>query len=1610
MSHLINRLRELSLLIFSLWMLQSFAVPLQVMEVTERSFDNAPGLVVVFSEPLDPTTRYDTFLNVTKEGQLIEGGWVVGDNPQLLFFPHVLPNTSYTVTILAGLPARTGHQLAQVVSKKITTKTLEPALGFASQGLILPAELTSGLPIIVVNVEAVDIEFFRVKQDKVPEFIETFQKSSSKVYWELDEFHSLAESVYLGRFNTQAPPNKRTVSHIPVENISQLREPGLYVAVMKAPGRYDYEYQTAYFFVSDIGLHARRYGQNRFEMYASSLRTGQPLSKVELTLYVTPTEQLKEGIFAKTYTNDQGGAFFESFPQNVKLLTAQYGSHVSFLFLNDPALDLSEFSMDGLRAQPLELFIYTPRDLYRPGESINFSALLRNEDGQAVLNPPLQAKIKRPDGREVHHFVWQPETLGYYAQVFNLPKDAQTGEWSLEVSVEANASTPLQVYTFKVEEFLPERMKLTLKSPQEYLQPKEELNINVKGDYLYGAPAAHQRVTASLHVHPHRHPVEAFPDFYFGTEGETLRNDQENVIDQTLDQDGQLTFHLSPLQENQIPSLPLEVKTVVSLYETGGRPMSRSLQRMLWPAPELIGIRPLFDLERAPGKGQVQFEVIKVNFSGELIVSPDLQVQLVQEDREYYWNYTTSSGWKMDYRKADYSLQRLNLKIPSKQRINFTLPIGEGHYRLEILDPETKLTTTLRFQTAWYGDEDTQGAARPDKVTLHLDKASYRPGDIIKLKVLSPHPGEGVIVVENRDQSLWSTHQSISEQGRVIEIPVDPTWQQHDIYLSAIVLRPGVAKDKMTPNRAIGLIHLPLERNERRLALQMTVPEKISPQQPLDIHIKVDHLHNQPAMVTVAAVDVGVLNLTEFTPPDPYAHFFAKRRYSVDMYDVYGQVIESLEGVTAKSRFGGDAALAGGKRPDAKVKIISLFTGPVRLDAQGEAHISLPISDFNGRLKVMAVAFSENQFAATDSEVTVVSPLVAEISTPRFLASKDQSFLTLEVHNLSGHAQVVQAHLKATPPLVLDELGIPLTLANQEKVVLTLPLRGEENFGVGQIQLALQGNEMNLKRQWELGVRPAYPGERQVLRQALSEGGLLKIDPHLAETLMPKTVDIDLVVSTQPPINVRSAFKYLLNYPYGCLEQTTSTAYPLIYVDKNMARQLEIEPITEEERRKRIEGAFARLSSMQKANGGFGLWDNQSPEEDWLTPYVINFLLDAQEQGFTPPELVLQQGLKRLLERLQSTYGETFSVKYQNSHQDEFAAKVFAGYVLSRLGQAPLSTLRTLYDHHLKVAQAPLPLAHLGLALYLQGDRKRGVATLDLALHQPYMNSSGYHGDYGSELRDLALLIHLLHKHKIQELTGREQLWPRLNDLLQKVLWYSTQERNALFLSGLSVVQSTSSQQREITLIVGTDQKEDIHFKNRWQHRFTVDALRSGIQVATPQTLYTELEITGYPQRPPQEEKGPIVLERGLYTLGGEAIKDRPLHVGELLLVFLSLTGGEEWIENGLLVDLLPAGLELENPHLMPAETLEELEVDGIDLNEAMEKQKEDIKYQEYRDDRFISALRLEPHHTMRLFYLARVVTPGTYTLPAPYFEDMYRPNLRVIGKGGGRLQIKNHP
>ena len=1570
------------------------------------------ALALEFSRPLVGTQEFDRLLTVEPAGSG-NSGWSLSDDGRTLRYPYVEPARDYTVTVAAGLLAADGSRLAAPLKKTVHTGELDPVAGFASQGSVLPARDSRGLPVVSVNVPEVDVEFLRVRESELPRFFAQFQRGGRRGGWELDRdygdeapLRDLAEPVYLNRFVLGGERNERVLNYLPLQEIAELQQPGLYFAVLRRVGQFSDQYDTAFFTVSDIGLHARAYRDTVF-VHAASLHDGAPLSGVELRVLDARGEAL-----LKSATDGHGNALLEYTLDAGHVLVARRGKDVSLLPFNQPALDLSEFAVGGRAQAAFDVFAWSGRDLYRPGETVRISALLRDDDGRALPLPaggrgqPLFLRLKQPDGRVFRETRLDPGAQGYYAFEQAIPADAPTGRWQVEFRTDPAGKDVVQGMTLRIEEFLPERLKLELSTPKEQatLRPGEPLKLQAEAAYLYGAPAAGNRFTAKMALAVAREPLDGLPGYSFGDPTVELPKEPRDVLDQAFDPRGRIEASLPLPEEAARAATPVRVTLAGSVHESGGRPVNRNLQRVLWPAPALVGVRPLFDPDDgADANASARFELVRVDAQGRPQPAGGLKVTLVRELRDYHWRYQDDGGWDYDFTRRFENVETRTLDAGATAA-RFDFPVEWGEYRVDVLDPSTGLTMRYPFRAGWsWGDDNRGPDARPDKVKLALDRTAYRAGDTLKVTVTPPHAGRGVVMVES-DRLLY-VHE-IEVRGKdgkasgTFEVPVTEDWERHDVYVTALVFRGGSATSQVTPARAVGVAHVPMRRDDRRVAVGLKVPAQMRPQQDLPVTVSAPQLAGRQAHVTVSAVDVGILNITRFPVPDANAHFFAQRRLATDAYDVYGRVIESFDGGGARMRFGGDLALDAlpqARRPTARVQTVDLFSGPVALDAQGNARLKLPLPDFNGTLRVSALVYADDRYGKRDGEVLVRAPVVAEAGMPRVLAPGDRGTVSLDVQNFSGSAGEFRVRVEGEGPLVVGEGQRRLRLEDGAKATLEFPLLAQPGNSVAQVRVRVDGGGYAVDRRYDLPVRAAWPGVLRAQTRVLEDGAPLVLDAALADGLIADTVDVRLRVTATPPIPFASALQGLLDYPYGCAEQTTSKGYAALVMDPQTAQRLGGPVLDASARRARMEGAFGRLAAMQTGNGHFSLWGGEGDAEPALTPYIVDFLLDAREAGFAVPDGVLQKALDRLSEDLLSG-GAQF---YGRDHREHlrFANRAYAGYVLARVNRAPLGTLRAMYDQEKGSSLTGLPLVQLGLALALQGDGKRGAAAIADGFARDPEQRPPWLGDYGSRIRDDALMVALLHergraeaKYDARAVDLARALQARRDD--QGRMWLSTQEQMAVARLGRAL-DAGDGRKLGGRLLAGGD-AQVLQPATSLTRRLDHAALARGLRFEPEGgPFYASIEVAGIPQKPPGEDRRQVGVVRDWFLTDGTPWKGGALEEGQVLVARLTVQA-QEAMPDALVTDLLPAGLEAENLNLGDAAQWDGVSIEGVAL--ADRAGQADLRHEEYRDDRYVAALALGQGATARLYYLVRAVTPGTYTVPPPQAEDMYRPTLRGTG------------
>ncbi|KXU81389.1 alpha-2-macroglobulin [Aeromonas enteropelogenes] len=1562
---------------------QEIGAPDAVVQANARQYRDAPALALVFSGPLTPSASWQRRLAVSEGGKQVQGEWILADDGRTLYFPNVQPDKRYEVTLKAGL----GPSPQSWILK---TRPLEAGASFTASGMVLPLRDELRLPISAVNVDEVNIDFFRVDAAYLPRFLAEYRPGSGMGNWELEQITKRAKRVFSGRYALELDPNRRETRLINVKE-PQLAEAGVYFAVMSPLGNYDWRKETTYFAVSDMGLSARRY-RDRLEVFVSSLATADPLKDVQLSLLDEKGNRLQ--VHA---TDNRGHRRFDQV-QGARLLLAEQGNHLAVLRLDGAALDLSTFDLGIQPWQAQQLYLFSGRDLYRPGERLDSEILLKGQDGQLLPGMAIELEVKQPDGQLLEQKRLLPDNLGAAHYGLRLPDDAPLGRWTINLKTAAGSRFE---WPFLVEEFLPERLKLQLgKGPDgEVMDPDAALTLGLQGDYLYGAPASATRAKAEVKISRATMPFTRWQEF---TLGDVLLGEQAKALDPvnlTLNEQGQGTVSLADELDGVRALGPLEVAYRVSLSEPGGRAVNRSRTQYGWPeGSQWPALKADFVADRVEGGRPLPFQILNLDKQGQPVAG-EVKVRLINEYRDYYWHYADGEGWKYEFNSQPYLEQEHTLQLDGKGPTPLSLTLAAGWYRLEVENSQGH-QSSLRLEIGSYAWGGGGEQARPDKIATTLDKRAYQAGDKAKVTLVAPRPGKGLLLVEDGDGLRWWQRielkaESSEKEGRgEFEIPVSPEWQRHDLHISAQIAAPDSASKPASSQqgqslRSVGLVPLTLDRESRRLPLTLSAPDKAVPLTRLEV--TATSTPNSQGRVVLAAVDRGVLNISDYRPLDPFEIFFGRKRFAQDLFDNYGQVIPPQDGKLARLNYGGDApALKKGGALESRVEIAALWSGEVSFDEQGMALISLELPNFNGELALMALAWNEQQVGQAERAVKVVAPLVAEIGWPRFGARGDETRALVQLRNMSGEDQTLSLEWSLNGGLKGNgDLPRTLSLKSGEEQWLTLPLTVTGASGVASLQLAASGKDIAISRDWSLPLRSPWPAQTRQRYQMLVPGQQMSFAPSELAGLDGANLQGQLSLSGTPPWDPAAQWQALADYPYACLEQTLSRAWPYLLTTaeerKSWSKGLPKadKPLSEAELQRAL---LQRLQRLQLPSGGFGLWDGRSDEEQWLTAYAADYLLARQEAGDAVPEAMLSQALKRLQSYLtDSQYGERWSSAPEHSR---LAYQAYSAYVLARVGKAPLATLRLIWEQQADHARSGLPLLHLSLAFSAMGDEQNAARALDRALTTE--RGDGYLGDYGSALRDQALELSLLRRHKLAE-----DRWPALSaqvaDTLAHRQWLSTQERLALLR--LAQADPAAGWQARITSSSGT---QPVAGDTSLQLGAPEALAASTVTNEGKGSLYVQRTLIGYPEQAPARLSQGISVTRSWFNSDGQQFDPAKVKVGDLVVVRLNVSSGSA-VPDALLVEMLPAGFELENPALGNSIKLEELSIEG---KPAWQSEWNDyLKHQEYRDDRYTAALDLSEGSNQQLVYLMRAVTPGRYQVPPTQVEDMYRPELRAVGE-----------
>jgi uncharacterized protein YfaS (alpha-2-macroglobulin family) len=1537
----------------------------RITNYTVESDAAQPRICFEFSDPLDATVS-DFAPYFTLDPGPVSAVTAEGSKLCLEGLKH---GTRYAVTARQGLPSGLEEPLSQNFDYAIYVRDRAPSVRFAGKSYVLPRTGQNGVPIVSVNSRQAKLALYRIGDRSLTAAV-IDSNFLQQLYGEQAATigRSQGQKVWQGTIDTASVLNQDVTTAFPVDEALGRIESGLYVMTAEPAEKKadDYgEVATQWFVVSDLGLSTVK-GKDGLHVSVRSIASAEPLPDVEVRLLARNNE-----VLGALRTGADGVAAFdagltkgtEGLQPAIVVASDRQGDY-GFLDLTEAAFDLTDRGVSG-REPPgaIDAFVYTERGVYRRGETVHAAILLRDEKANAVANAPVVVVVERPDGVEESRTTLADQGGGGRTLDIGIIASAASGTWRVKAYTDPKAA-PAGETSFLVEDYVPDRIEFDLKAEDTRMTRDQGARLTVDGRYLFGAPAANLDLEGNISVSVDEEPFAEWKGYAFGLTDETVETVQNEITDlPQTDAKGHAGLAVA-LPDLPTTSRPLEARIDVRLREPGGRAVEESVTMPIAASENLLGLKPAF------GEGGVRegepaaFELIALNPDGSRIEAKSAQWTLKRLTTTYQW-FSTDGSWNYEPVTKARKVAGGSVDIGKDASARLSVPVEWGEYRLEIaangMQPASKTFSVGYFATT---EADT-----PDTLPVALDRTSVRSGDTINVKIDARFPGKASVEVVG-DRLFSSTLVDVPEGGMSVPVTVGTDWGT-GAYVVVRHFRPIDVAAKRMPTRSIGLAWFGIDRDERTLQVALSPAATMKPRQALRVPIKVAGLAaGDEAYVTVAAVDVGILNLTNYKPPAPDAHYFDQKSLSAELRDLYGQLIDGMQGTRGRIRSGGDGGADEIQGSPPAQAPLALFSGIVRVGADGTAEVAFDIPAFNGTVRVMAVAWTPTKVGHAAADVVVRDPVVIAGTLPRFLAAGDQSRFRLDLLNAEAPAGDYTLAVTVDGPITAEPSALYQTVkigTAGSRTPVDIPIKAE-GVGVASFVATLAGpGGVSIDQRYALGVEPANPAvTRRTVREIAAHGGSITVSSDLLAEMLPGTGRVSLSVGPLTELDVPGLLKELDRYPYGCSEQLVSRALPLLYLSELGTNAAELDTDVKE----RLADTVQRLLARQDASGAFGLW-NSYGEDLWLSAYVTDFLLRAREKGFAVPE----QALTSAVDYLRNRVGNAPEV--EDGKGEDVA---YALYTLARAGRAPAGDLKYFADTKIGQFGTPLARAQIAAALGLLGDKPRAdeaFASAATALSEAAGSASRTsRSDYGSVLRDAAAIVALAADTK----TGLPVIKTASEVITAeraKSRYASTQEMTWMVLAARAVV----AEARSITLTADGETRQGSFYK-----LFRQEGLARPFTVANPgdTALKAVVAVSGSPQVAEPAAQNGFALTRQYFTQAGEPVDPTTLAQNTRLVVVLSATPLGDKTGNFLLVDPLPAGFEIENPTLVGSGDAGQLSWLG-ELTQ--------VTHSEFRDDRFVAAFE---NGAAKVAYTVRAVAPGRYVHPGTSVEDMYRPDINA--------------
>lgn len=1590
-------------------------------------------VVLQFSDPLKEKQNLNGLVTIAEAANL---DFEIHDNEIWVYPPVRLAGTK-TLYIATGVRNILDYKMKDAASAEVVFEQLKPAVRFVGKGSILPGTDGLILPFEAVNLKAVDVHIMKVFEKNILQFLQVNRIDGNY------EMHRVGKNILrknvtlentgvtdLGKWNRYTLDLAKLINTEPgaiyqiklsfkksystyscdgeetsSDEMTDLEEeaddiPDTYYY----EDGYYYEDEDYYYYgdynweerdnpcsssyyrsnrdikknvlASDLGLIAKRGSDKNTVVLVTDIKTTQPMSGVLIELY-----DFQQQLIGTATTAADGKAVIPTKEQAYALI-AKNGNQRGYLRLQDgESLSVSQFDVSGEFVQKgLKGFLYGERGVWRPGDSLYLTFVL--EDKNKLLPPshPVVFELQNPQGQIVNRLVRSSSTDGFYSFATATSADAPTGNWTGRIKVGGTTFTqPIKIETVK-----PNRLKINLDFGTERFTSSEVSgSLDVK--WLHGAPGRNLRAEFDVLLTKVPTTFSKYPKYIFEDPSRVFSSEAQPVYSGYTDPEGHADVNATLPSSGEAQGF-LKAIFRGKVFEESGNFSIDNFSIPYSPFESYVGMK-LPEGERYSGilymDSLQKVDLVTVDADGKPVSRSKIEMRLYKLDRNWWWDY--SYGNIANYISRNYSNAVKTATVSTENgKGSWTFKVESpdwGRYFLQACDPVSGHCTGKVIyidEPGWYSryrGEDSQGASM---LSFSTDKPNYNIGEKINLTIPGSAPGRALVSVENGSKVLQTYWVEIQQGDTRFSIDVTKDMTPN-VFINVSLLQPHSQTANDLPIRLYGVVPVRVEDPATHLEPVLTMPDELEPGQ--EVTIKVAEKSGRPMTYTVAVVDEGLLDITHFKTPDLWSRFYAREALGVRSWDVFDEVMGAFGAhVERLLSIGGDEELQA-KEDDVRAnrfKPVVKFFGPFTLNG-GQATHKFIMPQYIGSVRTMVVAGHDGAYGSTEKATPVRKPLMVLATLPRVLGPEETVKLPVTLFTSAKNIKNVKVNVKVSGPLsVSGEASKSVSVGKMGDITVDFDLAVKSATGIGKVEVSASSGSFNASDVIEIEVRNPNSPVTRVMDILLEPGKTW--NANVVPVGIAGTNSATLEVSNIPPINLGWRLHYLFQYPYGCVEQTTSSVFPQLFLSS-------VKVLTENEKaavQRNVTAGIERLKSFIRSDGGFSYWPGMDYSDGWGTSYAGHFLVEADAKGFYVPADMIRRWKKHQKQKAQEW-------RRNEQYYNTDLMQAYRLYTLALSGSPELGAMNRLREMSGLQRTATWMLA-AGYAKAGQPEAaKKMIGNLSTDI-KPY-REMGY--CYGSDLRDKALVLETL--VLLNEKSKAFELLKEISKYLSNgSYWMSTQE----IAFGLKAVSS----------FVDVNKQSELRYKYTIGGKTTlasselpVSQIQIPVDGATKQAvnvvseskgnLFVRIILEGTPARGQEaDEESNLKISVRYTDVKGNTIDPSRLEQGTEFVAEVTVThpGLYNAYQNLALAQVFPSGWEINN-----------LRLEGT---EAFLKS-DPFTYQDIRDDRVYTYFDLYSGNPRTYRVMLTAAYAGSFYLPATSCEAMYD-NSKYARKKGQVVEV----